>query len=122
MHRLYVYPQLLCEDDSFDRDLPLIIRDLLIHEGEKIQLNRMYREAAEREKQNRIDQESWDDDREELKRLREQVFRMTQEDILISEVSLEEMEKTSGAGRSLALEDMITGQVFEGKIPVLVLY
>ena len=56
------------------------------------QLNRMYRESAEREKQNRIDQESWDGDREELKRLREQVYRMTQKDIPGSEISQEEME------------------------------
>ena len=57
------------------------------------QLNRMYREASEKEKQNRIDTDSWEGDCQELKRLREQVYHMTREDLPDQSISPEEMEE-----------------------------
>lgn len=57
------------------------------------QLNRMYRDAAEREKQNRIDQEAADSDREELSKMREYLYSLTETDLKKTGVSLSAMEQ-----------------------------
>ena len=57
------------------------------------QLNRMYREVSEREKQNRVDRDSMENEHEELIRLREALYRLTREDVEASGGSLEEMER-----------------------------
>ena len=66
------------------------------------QLNRLYREASEREKQNRIDQESWSTDREELVKLREYLYHLTEEDLDKTEVSQKMMEQEI-SGKRIAI-------------------
>ncbi len=56
-------------------------------------VKRQYLEAREESRRNRIDEERWEADRQELYRLREYVYSLTQEDILPTTVDLEEMKK-----------------------------
>ncbi len=65
-------------------------------------LNRMYQEAVEREKQNRLDQESAENDREELAKLREYLYHLTEGDLEAVSVSEEEMEKDI-SGRKIVI-------------------
>ena len=53
-----------------------------------------YLEAKETIRQNKLDEESWSADREELIRLREYVYSITEEDIVTDTVSIQEMEKS----------------------------
>ena len=55
-------------------------------------LGRMYREVSERERQDRLDEEKWEDDRAELATLREHLYSLTEDDVALHPVSTEEME------------------------------
>lgn len=57
------------------------------------ELSRMYRESKQREKEEQIDTERWDDDRVELARLREHVYQMTEEDLQPQTIPEESMEE-----------------------------
>ncbi len=54
---------------------------------------RQYLEAKEEARQNRIDEELWEADRNELYRLREYVYSLTEEDVAVPSVSMEDMKK-----------------------------
>lgn len=56
------------------------------------QLSRIYREVSQREKEERLDTERWDDDRVELARLREHVYQMTEADLQPQAIPEETME------------------------------
>ena len=80
-------------EKEYLREISDLKAELKLKQRNLDDLKLRYLEAKETIRQNKLDEESWSADREELVRLREYVYSITEEDIVTDTVSIQEMEK-----------------------------
>jgi len=82
------------EEESYIREINDLKAALKQKQQNLDEAKRQYLEAKEEVRQNKINEEQWEADRSELYRLREYVYSLTEDDLAVSSVSMEEMEES----------------------------
>ena len=80
------------DEEKYLREISDLKAALRLKQQNLEELKLRYLEAKETLRQNKLDEESWSADREELARLREYVYSITEEDIVPENISTAEME------------------------------
>jgi len=81
------------QEEAYLREISDLKAALKLKQQNLDDLKLRYLEAKETIRQNKLDEESWSADREELVHLREYVYSITEEDIVLDTVSINSMEK-----------------------------